>query len=101
MLVMKGSFLLENAARQLAPATLSRVTLMPILARFSWIRRHIGSLVTAAPRSNDKVVSKPSGKPASVRSCFAFARSVLYQCGCGHSGAVTFEGPPNSGRARL
>src|SRR5881392_1373937 len=46
---------------------------MPICPRLSCTRMQSGSLTVAKPRSNESVVSKPFGYPASASSCFAEA----------------------------
>src|SRR5882757_935737 len=92
---------LVSSVRQLAPGILLIVVLMPIWARLSWTSTQSGSLTTAKPRSNEIVVSKPSGKPASVSSALALAMSVKYLVGCGHATSVVLVGgAPNIGLAR-
>ena len=49
---------------------------MPILARFSWISRAVGSIQEASPRLIDSGTSKPSAKPDAAICSAALSRSV-------------------------
>src|SRR6202048_1181705 len=87
--------LLAICANQLEPGTFSSVTSTPIFFSDSWIRIAIGSRVVASLRSNDSVVLKPFGKPASASSALAVPRSVPCFNGTGQVGSYGLLGSPS------
>lgn len=76
MFITIGNVFFANAERKFEPGILLSVTLIPICLRLSWTSRQMGSFVTATSMLKASVVSKPLANPASVKSCFAFARFV-------------------------